>query len=181
MIVKLILYLGLFLWENPNQKQNLGCFELIPKLDFECSQKDSVITSVKQFFAWKYEDGHVYASFQQCCCQTIEICSFCHNESPVFSSNGVVSRVVRALMTQWKSEVGVISMTELEWEESEYSIFFQLCLWLRCLWSSENKISRVRRRSGRIDQSKGTFSCFVIGNSSSASAGDSDNLVFTRS
>ena len=36
-------------------------------------------------------------------------------------------------------------------------------LWLCCLRSSENQIVRARSRSGRMNQSKFTFQCFVIG------------------
>ena len=49
------------------------------------------------------------------------------------------------------------------------------------LWSSENRIVGVGSRNGRINQSQCSFPRFVIGFSSSASASDSDNLVFTRS
>ena len=81
---------------------------------------------------------------------------------------GVVSVVVRALMTYWKSREnifscenlwigavsGAISATESESEES--SLTFPL-------WSSDNQIVGVGRRSGRKNHSQCTFSCFVKG------------------
>ena len=93
----------------------------------------------------------------------------------VFTSDGVgvwiVSGVVRALMTKWKSKLGVvsgvISATESESEESERFHFLPTPLTTPSLtfrlWSSENQIVGVGRRSGRISQSECTFSRFVIG------------------
>ena len=73
----------------------------------------------------------------------------------VFTIDGVgvlVSGVIRALMTWWKPNIGVISATESESAESERFHFFQLCLWLFLLfrlWSRENQIVGVWSRSGR--------------------------------
>ena len=79
----------------------------------------------------------------------------------VFTSDGVgvwiVSGVVRALMTKWKSKLGVvsgvISATESESEESERFHFLPTPLTTPSLtfrlWSSENQIVGVGSRSGR--------------------------------
>ena len=72
----------------------------------------------------------------------------------VFTSDrvGVVRGVIRVLMTKWVIR-GVISGTELESEESEHFHFHPTPLMTRsptfCLWSSENQIVGVGRRSGR--------------------------------
>ena len=84
---------------------------------------------------------------------------------------GVVSEVVRTLMTTWKSKIGVvsrvISATESESEESERFHFLPTPLTTPSLtfrlWSSENQIVGVGSRSGRINQSQCTFPRFVIG------------------
>ena len=90
----------------------------------------------------------------------------------VFTSDrvGVISRVIRALMTWWKSKIQVVSkvitVMESESEESECFHFFRPRLRLRHLrsaWSSENQIVRVGSRSrGRINQSQCTFPRYVI-------------------
>ena len=76
-----------------------------------------------------------------CCC-----CLFLYFLRLVFTSDGVgvgvVVGVIRELMTEWKSKIGVvsrvISSTESESEESERFHFFRFRLRLRRLWSSEN-------------------------------------------
>ena len=89
----------------------------------------------------------------------------------VFTSDrvGVISGVIRALMTWWKSKIQVvskvISVMESESKESECFHFFRPRLRLRHLrsaWSSENQIVRVGSRSGRINQSQCTFPRYVI-------------------
>ena len=79
---------------------------------------------------------------------------------------GVVSGVVRALMTKWKSKIGVVSPTEWESEKSGRFHFLPTPLTTPLTfssWSSEKQIVGVRSRSGRISQSECTFPRFVIG------------------
>ena len=80
----------------------------------------------------------------------------------VFTSNGITVRIisidVRALMTLWKSKIGVISRVISALDQSRrnqnVSIFFRLCLWLSNWRSSENQIVRFGSRSVRINQSQ---------------------------
>ena len=73
----------------------------------------------------------------------------------VFTSNGVgvVVRVVRTLMTYWKSKIrvlsGVLSSTESKWEESERFHFDRFRLRLRRLWSGDYE---SRKQKGKIQQ-----------------------------
>ena len=90
----------------------------------------------------------------------------------VSTSDGVGVGVVKALMTWWKSKIGVVSgvrsATESESElESERLHFLPtplttLSLNFR-LWSRENQIVGVGSRRGRINQSQCTFPRPVIG------------------
>ena len=96
----------------------------------------------------------------------------------VFTSDGVraivESRVESALMTYWKSKVRVISV--------KVSIFFWLCLWFRHLRSSENQIvgSEAEAEAGQwANDNAHSYALWLV--SSSASACDSDNVVFTWS
>ena len=121
----------------------------------------------------------------------------------LFTSDGVGVGVgvVRALMTWWKSKIGVvsrvISATESESEESERFHFLPTPLTTPSLtfrlWSSENQIVGVGSRSGRINQSQCTFPRFVrIGlvfpllhatptNQFSLDSQRNQNAVFSRS
>ena len=88
----------------------------------------------------------------------------------VFTSNGItvgiISIDVRALLTLWKSKIGVISRVISALDQSRrnqnVSIFFRLCLWLSNWRSSENQIVGFGSRSVRINQSQCMFPCFVM-------------------
>ena len=88
----------------------------------------------------------------------------------VFTSNGItvgiISIDVRALMTLWKSKIGVISRVISALDQSRrnqnVSIFFRLCLWLSNWRSSENQIVGFGSRIVRINQSQCMFPCFVM-------------------
>ena len=79
---------------------------------------------------------------------------------------GIISIVVRALMTLWKSKIGVISRVISALGQSrrnqKVSIFFRLRLWLSNWRSSENQIVGFGSRSVRINQSQCMFPCFVM-------------------
>ena len=72
----------------------------------------------------------------------------------VFTSNGITVRIisidVKALMTLWKSKIGVISALDQSRRNQNVSIFFRLCLWLSNWRSSENQIVGFGSRSVRI-------------------------------
>ena len=89
----------------------------------------------------------------------------------VFTSNGVVLGVV--IRSVERCDLLKIKLTESEVEH-------RIRLWLCCLRYSENYIVEVASRSRRMNNHSVQFGVlWLVG--SSASASDSDNLVFTRS
>ena len=68
----------------------------------------------------------------------------------------IVSVFVRALMTRWKSKIGIVSgvISVTEWESKNQNVFSssRLRLWLRRLRCIENQIVWVGTRNGRINQ-----------------------------
>ena len=93
-------------------------------------------------------------------------------KAQVFISDrvGIVSRVIRVLMTLWKSKVSCKWSYKLNrigigrirtFPFSSDSAYYSVASF--CLWPSENQIVQVGSGSGRINQSHCKFPHFVIG------------------